>query len=175
MVKVTGDNEVYHCQFDLTLWKPKQLTLRIVDFNLLCGRSNDDLNSECIWFAWPRSWNLKMMNIWWESDDTILNIFFDIPMMYLGIPNRYMTCGDSARCKSCSYEKAYAYFVLALVKFQMCNWTDSKIKLSKFITSWCIWYCLLSSWISEYWGYVGCFFHQSQAACFSLPIFGSLG
>ena len=36
MVKVTGDNEVYHCQFDLTLWKPKQLTLRIVDFNLLC-------------------------------------------------------------------------------------------------------------------------------------------
>ena len=48
---VTGDNEVYHCQFDLTLWKPKQLTLRIVDFNLLCGRSNDDLNSECIWFA----------------------------------------------------------------------------------------------------------------------------
>ena len=36
MVEVTGDNEVYHCQFDLTLWKPKQLTLRIVDFNLLC-------------------------------------------------------------------------------------------------------------------------------------------
>ena len=46
MVEVTGDNEVYHCQFDLILWEPKQLTLRIVDFTLLCGRSNDDLHSE---------------------------------------------------------------------------------------------------------------------------------
>ena len=150
MVEVTGDNEVYHCQFDLTLWKPKQLSLRIVDFNLLCGRSNDDLHSE-------------------------YQIYLGIPMMYLGIPNRYMTCGDSSRCKYCSYDKASAYFVLVLVKFQMCNWTDSKIKLNKLITSWCIWYCLLSSWISEYWGYVGCFIHQSQAACFSLPIFEPLG